>query len=152
MRYAFTVPSKPAPQAAATRFFVERDSLEHKQLQEFLVAESPSCEVVMACDPDQAIVLALKRRGKAQVLLLQGGLADGRAMEFLAKLDAANTAPFSWVVFADRRHCRGTLDEPALDALRPRMKPGLAGGWVLVRFLDQRPLGARHASSVKLPR
>jgi len=146
------VPSNPAPHDAATRLFVERDSLEHKQLQEFLVAESPSCEVVMACDPDQAIVLALKRRGKAQVLLLQGGLADGRAMEFLAKLDSANTTPFSWVVFADRRHCRGTLDEPALDSLRPRMKPALVGGWVLVRFLDQRALNGRRANPVQLPR
>lgn len=143
------MPTKAASDPT-TRFFIERDSLEHKQLQEFFVKESPSCEVVMACDPDQAMTLALRRRGKAQVLLLQGGLADGRAHEFLAKLQGANVPPFRWVVYADRRHCRGALDEPELEALRSRMRSALAGGWVLVRFLDSR--AHRPSGPVRLPK
>lgn len=143
------MPARPSSKDATSRFFVERDSLEHKQLQEFFVKESPSCEVVMACDPDQAIILALRRRGKAQVLLLQGGLADGRALELLARLDGANAAPFRWVAFADRRHCRGTLNEPDLDSLRSNMKSALVGGWVLVRFLDSRAHVPRPPSPIR---
>ena len=118
-------------------FFVERDSLQSKQFQALVVKEPPACEVVLSCDPDQAAVLTLRRRGKAGFLMIQGGLADGRAAQLLSRLrGTAGSAPFQWVAFADRRHCRGELLEPAPEAALKQIQPALEAGWVLVRFLE----------------
>lgn len=125
------------PTAAPASVFVERESLELKQLQAFLESESPSCEVVMACDVNQAAVLAGRRRARARVVVIHGGLADGRAHAFLAKL-REQQGLVDYVAFVDRRHFRGALDEARLEDLQPRLRGALAEGWLLVRFLDSR--------------
>lgn len=123
--------------AAWSAIFVERESLEHKHFQAFLEKESPSCEVVLSCDAAQAAVLTARRRGNARVLVVQGGLADGRAADLLARLRAQSTA-LEWVAFVDRRHTRGELAEPRLEEFQSPLKERLADGWLLVRFLEPR--------------
>ena len=131
---------------APASFFVERDSLEYKQFQTLLGQNSPTCEVVLACDPDQAALLAARCRGKARFLVIQGGLADGRAAALLRMLEKSATAPaFEFVAYSDRRHSRGALEEPDLDSLGARLKPALTGGWILVRFLE--PHAAKKPTS-----
>src|SRR4051812_12207946 len=92
--YPFGVKATARPTENWAQFFIERDSLELRQFQGFLTRSSPACEVVLSSDAAQAAVLALRRRGRAQILVIQGGLADGRAHQFLAKLKAAGSAPF----------------------------------------------------------
>lgn len=123
--------------AAPAAVFVERESLELKQFQAFLESESPSCEVVLACDVTQAAVLACRRRGRARVVVIHGGLADGRAHAFIATLRARQEA-LEHVAFVDRRHCRGDIAEATLEELQGRLKEALADGWLFVRFLDPR--------------
>jgi hypothetical protein len=123
--------------AVWTSIFVERESLEHRLFQAFLERESPACEVVLSCNASQAAILTARRRGRAKVLVVQGGLADGRAADFLARLRAQDPS-ISWVAFVDRRHCRGPLAEPRLEELENPLRALLADGWLLVRFLEPR--------------
>lgn len=134
--HAASVPEAPSAPAALSSVFVERESLELKQFQAFLESESPSCEVVMASDVGQAVVLAGRRRERARVVVIHGGLADGRAHAFIARLREQGAVEF--VAFVDRRHCRGPLDEPRLEDLQPRLRGALAEGWLFVRFLDRK--------------
>ena len=134
--YPFNVKAIARPPRPWAKFFIERDSLELRQFQGFLTRTSPACEVVLSSDAAQAAVLALRRRGRSQILVIQGGLADGRAQQFLEKLQAAGSAPFLWVALADRRHSRGRLEEPRPETLEETLKPSLESGWMLVRFLD----------------
>jgi hypothetical protein len=127
----------PAASVLPSSVFVERESLELKQLQAFLESESPSCEVVMASEVGQAVVLAGRRRARARVVVIHGGLADGRAHAFVARLREQQGA-VDLVAFVDRRHCRGPLDEPRLEELQPRLRGALADGWLFVRFLDRK--------------
>jgi DNA-binding NarL/FixJ family response regulator len=117
--------------------FVERESLELKQVRAFLERESPACEVVLACDASQAVTLALRRAARPRVLVVQGGLGDGRAHDVVARLTAVSGA-FERVVYVDHRHLRGELEEPRPEDIEAAFKPALTQGWLLVRFLDAR--------------
>lgn len=135
--YDGSVPLQVSQTLPWAQFFIERDSLELRQLHGFFTREGPSCDVVLAYDAAQAAVLTLRRRGRAQILVIQGGLADGRAEQLLAQLRAArDSEPFQWVALSDSRHCRGNLDEPRSESLEAALRPALANGWMLVRFLD----------------
>jgi DNA-binding NarL/FixJ family response regulator len=117
--------------------FLERESLELRRIQAFLERESPACEVVLASSAAQAVTLALRRKARPRVLVVQGGLGDGRARDLVDRL-TAETGVVERVLFVDHRHLRGELVERSAEALEAEFKPSLAEGWLLVRFLDRR--------------
>jgi hypothetical protein len=118
-------------------FFVERESLENRQVNDLVGKQSPCCEMVLACDSAQALNLISRRRFRARVLFIVGGLADGRAADLHSRLKET-TQSFDWVVFVDRRHCRGSLAEAAPETMALQLRPSLTDGWLVVRFLDRR--------------
>lgn len=118
--------------------FIERASLELRQVQAFLERESPACEVVLACSAAQAVTLALRRAARPRVLVVQGGLGDGRARELVERLSAVAGA-IERVLFVDHRHLRGELEEPRPEDIEAAFKPALTQGWLFVRFLEPRP-------------
>lgn len=129
-------PSRVRYPCGHMRFFVEHGTLEAKQLQSFLEKESASCEVVLASDPAQAGALAKRRRGKAAILVVHGGIADGRAERLIERLSAGGAQAFDCVAHVDLRHCRGALAEPSLESVADQLRASLSGGWLLVRFLE----------------
>lgn len=131
------------------RVFFELNSLESKTLFAFLEKESPVREVLLACDPHQAALLAARARGgravekgPPDILVVQGGLADGRAEAMLARLRAQPGAdPFRWVLLLDRRRSQGELPELSAEKTQEQLKPALRRGWLLLRFLEPARLG-----------